>query len=119
VFFTCIYRTFGCNCYHLSSFIVTGLKFSFVFPSQVHDDDLLNYFEPVENVKEGNALYNYTKQKAFDMMDKLLEMRLTTHGYATFYWFLSSKSTVALLRLAMCFLPGQYFCLRCYLCLLF
>lgn len=50
----------------------------------VHDDDLLNYFEPVENVKEGNALYNYTKQKAFDMMDKLLETRLTTRGMKEF-----------------------------------
>ncbi|CAJ2645952.1 uncharacterized protein LOC123910021 [Trifolium pratense] len=50
----------------------------------VHDDDLWNYFEHAGNVKEGNALYNYTKQKAFDTMDKLLEMRLNSHGMKEF-----------------------------------
>jgi hypothetical protein len=60
----------------------------FVFSSQVHDDDLWNYFEHVGDVKEGNALYNYTKQKAFDTMDKVLEMRLSSNGYVTFSCFL-------------------------------
>ncbi|CAK8539554.1 unnamed protein product [Lathyrus sativus] len=50
----------------------------------VHDDDLWNYFESVGNVKEGNALYNYTKQRAFDTMDKLLEMRLNSQGMKEF-----------------------------------
>jgi hypothetical protein len=60
----------------------------FVFSSQVHDDDLWNYFEHVGNVKEGDALYNYTKQKTFYTMDKVLEMRLNSHGYVTFSCFL-------------------------------
>lgn len=94
--FTYIYRTFGFISCRLSSFIVDGFKFPFVFQCQVHDDDLWNYFEPVGNVKEDNALYKYTKQKAFDTMDKLLEMRLNSHGYVT-SCFLRSKSTVALL----------------------
>ncbi|KAK2442697.1 protein FIZZY-RELATED [Trifolium repens] len=50
----------------------------------VHDDDLWNYFEHVGDVKEGNALYNYTKQKAFDTMDKVLEMRLSFNGIKEF-----------------------------------
>lgn len=104
--FTCIYWTFGCICYCFSSFIVAGFKFPFVFLSQVHEDDLQNYFEPMGNVKVDNALYNYTKQKAFDTMGKLLEMRLNSHGYIIFSCFIISKSTVVLWLLAMCFQWG-------------
>ncbi|KAK2352923.1 hypothetical protein QL285_090617 [Trifolium repens] len=35
-------------------------------------------------MSEGNALYNYTKQKAFDTMDKVLEMRLSSNGMKEF-----------------------------------
>lgn len=41
----------------------------------VCEDDLWNYFEPAGNVKVDNTLYNYTKQRAVETMDKLLETR--------------------------------------------
>lgn len=47
----------------------------------VREDDLWNYVEPVGNVKEENSLYNYTKQRAVEIMGKLLETRLNnSHG---------------------------------------
>lgn len=57
-------------------------NFPFVFPSQVPEDVLWNYFEPVGDVKMDDALHNYTKQKAVETMVKLLETRLNnSHGY--------------------------------------
>ena len=43
----------------------------------------------VGNVKVDNALYKYTKQKAFETMGKLLDTRLnSSHGYIIFFYFL-------------------------------
>lgn len=100
---TCIYGIFGCIL--LDLFLnVAGFKFLFVFPSQVQEDELWNHFEPMGNDILDNALHKYTKQRAVETMGKLLEMRLSSHGYIVFSWFLISMSILALWLLVICFL---------------
>ncbi|KAK7406360.1 hypothetical protein VNO78_07984 [Psophocarpus tetragonolobus] len=67
-------------CEECAQFLCTGTGTVWV-----REDDLWNYFEPLENVKVDNALYNYTKRRALDTMDKLLETRLNnSHGMKEF-----------------------------------
>lgn len=60
---------------------------------QVQEDEIWNRFDHLEQME--NALYNYTKQKASELMAKLLEMRTNSHGYIIFSCFLLSKLIVA------------------------
>uniref|UniRef100_A0A0R0LDI4 Man1/Src1 C-terminal domain-containing protein n=1 Tax=Glycine max TaxID=3847 RepID=A0A0R0LDI4_SOYBN len=67
-------------CEEYAQFLCTGTGTIWV-----REDDLWNYFEPVGNVKVDNALYKYTKQKAFETMGKLLDTRLnSSHGMKEF-----------------------------------
>jgi len=79
--FTCIYLCLAV--YITVRAVLNASDFNFPFvSSQVREDVLWNYFEPVENVKVDNALHNYTKQRAVETMEKLLETRLNnSHGY--------------------------------------
>lgn len=58
----------------------------------------MNHFEHMVNVEVDNAVYNYSKQRAVDKMDNVLEMRLNSQWYNIF----STFKHVFLKRLNFC-----------------